>query len=94
MKWQVTLRSRALLELMEARSWYESKLPGLGELFFREVDKTFKKLENNPELFSLYYRGFRRVMMHRFPYKFFFRINKNRVVVFRILHAKRDHLKI
>ena len=91
MKCQVTLRQMARLELSEAKRWYDLQLPGLGEIFLKEVDKALKKLEDSPEMFPLYYRGFRRLMMHRFPYKLFFRVNKNRVVIFRVLHAKRDH---
>ena len=94
MKCQVTLRQMACLELSEAKLWYDSQLPGLGEIFLKETDKALKKLEDSPEMFPLYYRGFRRLMMHRFPYKIFFRVNKNRVIIFRVLHAKRDHYNI
>lgn len=94
MKCQVTLRQMARLELSEAKLWYDSQLPGLGEIFLKEADKVLKKLEDSPEIFPLYYRGFRRLMMHRFPYKIFFRVNKNRVIIFRVLHAKRDHYNI
>lgn len=94
MKCQVTLRQMARLELSEAKLWYDSQLPGLGEIFLKEADKVLKKLEDSPEIFPLYYRGFRRLMMHRFPYKIFFRVNKNRVIIFRVLHTKRDHYNI
>ncbi|MCX6957978.1 MAG: type II toxin-antitoxin system RelE/ParE family toxin [Verrucomicrobiae bacterium] len=90
----MTLRQMARLELSEAKLWYDSQLPGLGEIFLKEADKVLKKLEDSPEIFPLYYRGFRRLMMHRFPYKIFFRVNKNRVIIFRVLHTKRDHYNI
>ena len=44
-----------------------------------------------PERFPIYYNGFRRALMDRFPYKVFFRIDGDDVIVFRILHASRDH---
>jgi plasmid stabilization system protein ParE len=31
------------------------------------------------------------LMTRRFPYKIFYRVEGDRVIVFRILHAKRDH---
>ena len=37
------------------------------------------------------YRGFRRVLTHRFPYKIFFRIVGRDIIVFRILHGAQDH---
>ena len=79
MKCQVTLRQMARLELSEAKLWYDSQLPGLGEIFLKEADKVLKKLEDSPEIFPLYYRGFRRLMMHRFPYKIFFRVAVSKV---------------
>ena len=44
-----------------------------------------------PNDFPLYYRGFRRVLTERFPYRLFFRIESGAVIVFRILYAARNH---
>jgi plasmid stabilization system protein ParE len=52
-----------------------------------------RELEHDPELPRLYYRNFRRVLLRRFPYKIFYQVIAQRVVVFRVLHAKRDHLR-
>ena len=48
-------------------------------------------LEEQPERRPVYYRGFRRLLTGRFPYKLFYRIETGRVIVVRVLHAKRDH---
>jgi plasmid stabilization system protein ParE len=48
-------------------------------------------LEEEPARERLYYRGFRRVLFRRFPCKIFYRIVGQRVIVFRVLHAKQDH---
>ena len=48
-------------------------------------------LGEHPERHPLYYRGFRRILLRRFPYKLFYRLEPERVVVFRFLHVKRDH---
>ena len=40
---------------------------------------------------SHYYRDFRRVLARRFPYKIFFRISGQYLIVFRILHGAQDH---
>ena len=50
-------------------------------------------LEEQPDRRPPYYRGFRRVVTRRFPYKLFYRLESDRVIVFRVLHAKRDHLR-
>ena len=91
MKWPVIVRPRAEADLLEARLWYEGQRAGLGDAFLGEVKQTITRLENHPERPPLYYRDFRRLLTRRFPYKLFYRIERDRVVVFRILHAKRDH---
>lgn len=50
-----------------------------------------RALELNPEREHLYHGNFRRVLFRRFPYKIFYQVIGERVVVFRVLHAKQDH---
>ena len=51
------------------------------------------RLEAGPEHFPLYYRGFRRILAHHFPYKIFFRIAGHHLIVFHILHGAQDHAR-
>jgi len=67
--------------------------PGLGDEFFLSVADALTCLEESPKQYPVYYREFRRLMTERFPYKIFFRINDDAVIVFRVLHAARDHTR-
>jgi toxin ParE1/3/4 len=89
--WRVIIRPSAEVDLQEAWSWYESKRIGLGDEFIAEFHVSVRQLETNPERRPLYYRDFRRLITRRFPYKLFYRIEGNRVIVFRVLHTKREH---
>jgi toxin ParE1/3/4 len=89
--WHVIIRPNAEADLQEACSWYESQRAGLGDEFLDEVRRAVGLLETDPERRPLYYRDFRRLLTRRFPYKLFYRIEGDRVIVFRILHAKRKH---
>jgi plasmid stabilization system protein ParE len=89
--WRVIIRPAAESDLRDARSWYESQRPGLGDELLDAISHAVRLLEEQPERRPIYYNGFRRLMTHRFPYKIFYRVEGNRVIVFRILHAKRDH---
>jgi plasmid stabilization system protein ParE len=91
MKWIATIRPRAKADLQEAHEWYEKQYPGLGDQFLADLTEAFQRLEANPERFPLYYRDFRRVLARRFPYKIFFRISGQYLIVFRILHGAQDH---
>ncbi len=88
---QVIIRPRALGDLQEARKWYEQQRAGLGDEFTSQVEKVISSLESSAEITPEYYRGFRRLLTVRFPFKVFYRIEGERVLVFRILHASRDH---
>ena len=77
--------------MQEVWHWYESQRTGLGDELVEEINMVIRRLETNPECRPFYYREFRRILAHRFPYKVFYFVEGNRVVVFRILHAKRDH---
>ena len=91
MNWRVIIRPNAEADLREARSWYESRRAGLGDELLDEVRRAVRLLETEPERRPFYYRDFRRLLTRRFPYKLFYRTEGDRVIVFRILHAKRKH---
>jgi len=91
--WQVTLRPAAQENVHEARIWYDRRREGLGNEFLLAVADAMLALEETPERFPIYYRDFRRVLMDRFPYKIFYRIEGQAVIVFRVLHAAQDHTR-
>lgn len=91
MKWRLVIRPRAETDLREAHDWYESQRAGLGEEFVSEIEAALRALVWAPQRYTVYYRGFRRVFVRRFPYKLFYRLEDDRVILFRILHARRDH---
>jgi len=90
-KWRLVIRPRAEADLREARNWYESQRSGLGAEFLGEIDTTIQTLVRDPQRHPIYYRGFYRVLARRFPYKVFYRLEDDRIILFRILHARRDH---
>ncbi len=91
MRWHVSIREAARADLHEAHDWYEERCAGLGEEFLAAISEALLRLEANPESFPIHYRGFRRALTRRFPYKLFFRIEGDAVVVFRVLHGAQDH---
>src|SRR4051794_38597485 len=91
MKWIVLVRPEAERDATFARDWYERRRPGLGDEFLDEFAAAMRAMKRNPEAEHLYYRSFRRVRFGRFPYKIFYQVIGNRIVVFRVLHAKQAH---
>ena len=85
------VRPEAEQDLAAACSWYDRKRAGLGDEFLDDAATVMRRLGHDAERERLYYRSFRRTLLRRFPYKIFYQIIGDRVVVFRVLHAKQDH---
>jgi plasmid stabilization system protein ParE len=91
MKSLLLVRPEAERDLATARDWYEEKSEGLGDEFLDSVAGAMREIEGNSGRSRFYYRNFRRVLLRRFPYKIFYQVIAQRVVIFRVLHAKQNH---
>jgi toxin ParE1/3/4 len=91
MTWLMLVRPEAEQDLAAARDWYDQKRAGLGDEFLDAVAVAIRELANHPERARRYFRNFRRLLLLRFPYKVFYQVIGERVVVFRMLHAKENH---
>jgi toxin ParE1/3/4 len=89
--WVILVRPEAERDVADARDWYDRIRRDLADDFLDEVAAAIRQLERDPARERLYFLNFRRVRLRRFPYKVFYQILGNRVVVFRVLHAKQDH---
>lgn len=92
MREALLLRPEAEQDLAAARDWYDRQRAGLGNEFLDAIALALRVLARDPELPRLYHGRFRRVMLRRFPYKIFYQLIGERIVIFRVLHAKQEHL--
>jgi hypothetical protein len=90
--YRVSIRALAEADLRQAHLWYENERLGLGDDFLLSIADAMIRLEESPEHFPIYYEDFRRLLTEKFPYKIFFRIEGEIAIVFRILHAARNHI--
>jgi toxin ParE1/3/4 len=82
--------SVASADLRAAHDWYEQRSPGLGKDFIRMVDVAFAGIVRKPDLFPPMHRGLRRVLVRRFPYAVFYRIDSDAIRVVAVLHTAMD----
>ena len=88
------LRPEAEQDLAAARDWYDQKQVGLGDEFLNAIALALSELAQTPERHRYYHRNFRRVLLRRFPYKIFYQVIGERIVVFRVLHGKRQDREV
>jgi plasmid stabilization system protein ParE len=87
----VIVLPRAERDLEKASQWYEKREPGLGYRLLIAADDAIRILKEDADRHHPYYRDLRRIALSTFPYKYFYKIEENRVFIFRFLHDKRDH---
>lgn len=71
-----------------AVAFYESRVPGLGAGFIRELDEAIGAVLRAPDAWPIVKSGIRRYAMARFPYGIYYRCNTEEV---RVLVLKHHH---
>ena len=79
----------AHLELEDASEYYELEVPGLGALFREEVKRGLRRIREYPDAWSKEEGDVRRFLLHRFPYKILYSIEKNYIYIIAIAHCHR-----
>jgi toxin ParE1/3/4 len=92
--WRVHVHPLAQADIEDARDWYDQQRAGLGADFLLEVEGALAQLDQHPTRQRPYYRGLRRILTKRFPYKIFFLVEEESVHVLRVLHGRRDHRRL
>lgn len=88
---RLTIRVQAEVDLTDAAVWYEDQQSGLGREFLAEAELAIGSAAANPRQFPCLRRKpeVRRALTARFPYRIFFIVRPDAVVVFRVLHGAR-----
>src|SRR5689334_22985254 len=88
---RLIIRPEAELDLTDAAAWYDSRELGLGLKLLSEVHSGMTRAVKSPQSFTRLRRNpeVRRVLTRAFPYRIFFIVRPDAIVVFAILHAAR-----
>jgi len=88
---RLIIRSVAEADITDAALWYDEREPGLGLELVEEVQAAALRALANP-LGCLQLRqqpDVRRILTRRFPYRIFFILREDAIVIFAVLHAAR-----
>ena len=84
------IRPEAEDDIKKAYAWYEDKRTGLGHDFLLQVDAGLNFTARNPHLHSLEYKGTRKHLIKRFPYKIIYLVEDDRIIVLAVIHGRRS----
>lgn len=90
MKYSLTIRKEAELDISDNFNLYEEHRLGLGHDFLLCVDAALSKVERNPLLYKKIYKDLRRIAIERFPYRIFYLVQSQHIVITAILHVRKD----
>lgn len=86
----IVYQRRASSDIRAAFRWYEDQRSGLGEEFLAAIKEAEGQIVNFPYSAPVVHRTTRRVLLHRFPYGLYFRLDKATIVVVACYHGRRD----
>jgi plasmid stabilization system protein ParE len=91
MSYRLLILFEAEVDITDAAIWYHGQRAGLGEEFLDAIRVAAEKASSAPFKFPKVRRkpDVHRVLADPFPYRVFFIIRTDAVVVFRVLHAAR-----
>jgi toxin ParE1/3/4 len=88
---KLRLRSVAEADAAEAMRWYAEKNLDLAARFLDALSSTLRSIEDNPKLYPVVDGEMRRALFPRpFPYMMLYRIGRDQVSIYAVLHQARD----
>ena len=76
-------------ELEDAIRYYELEYSGLGRRFKEEVRKAVLRMTEYPKAWSIERGEVRKCLLHRFPYKLMYSLEKDHILVIAVAHQHR-----
>ncbi|TWT45731.1 Plasmid stabilization system protein [Phycisphaerae bacterium RAS1] len=86
---RLVFRVEVRSDLRDAFEWYERRRPGLGREFILEVERALFAACERPLAARRVAADVRRVLLRRFPYKAYYLVENDAVVVLLISHSSR-----
>jgi hypothetical protein len=90
MNFQVVIPESVYEELNDVASYYEQLQENLGVKFLNDWEYTMNQLSASPLMFQKKFKQFRVIQFSRFQFLIIYEIDKLDVVVYRLIHAKRN----
>lgn len=85
----IIFSSFALQELLDAEEYYNFELAGLGNRFNEEIKKAVLRIAEYPDAWSIERDNIRKCLLHKFPYKILYAIEKDCILILAIAHLHR-----
>jgi len=86
----VRLTPAAERDIVLAAGWYFREAPHMLAVFEEEIDRSFQRITEQPEMYQVVEATVRRATVRRFPFSVFYMILPDCIEVIGIFHQSRD----
>ena len=86
---RVEFHPAAQAESEDAQTWYEERSLLAAAGFLRELSDAIRRAVDSPDRYPTAVAGTRRVMLDRFPFTVFYRMQSDALLVVAVAHHKR-----
>lgn len=88
---RLIIRPEAEADITEAAAWYEGHEAGLGLDLTTEIHAATQRAKEHPLSYLCFRKhpDVRRILARRFPYRIFFVVRSDAIVIIAVLHAAR-----
>ncbi|MGE3466540.1 MAG: type II toxin-antitoxin system RelE/ParE family toxin [Pyrinomonadaceae bacterium] len=87
---KVRFHPEALAENIAAGRYYERQAIGLGRRYFDVIEKSARRIGNNPDLFPILDAPFRRLVILEFRYSLIYSIESDSALIVAVAHQSRE----
>jgi plasmid stabilization system protein ParE len=77
-------------EFDEAKEFYEAEQPGLGTQFEEQIKHSLLRIQQYPEAWPPERKEIRRYIVHKFPYKILYSVQRDNIIVLAFAHLHRQ----
>jgi hypothetical protein len=87
---RLLFRPEARAEMLEAQSWYDVRVPGLGTEFALAVAAGAAAISRFPDACPLVHGRVRKAVLRRFPYALLYVMDDDSILIIACYHHRRD----
>lgn len=77
-------------ELIDGIEYYELEIPGLGQRFQDEIKRVLRIIKEMPQIGSSENENIKRYILHKFPYKILYSLEKDHIYIIAVAHMHRE----
>lgn len=94
MAYKLIIKPLVFTDVEEAFKWYNKQIDGLGSRYYNQFWITIENIKSHPFIFSYLKAPVRKCRMKTFPYKIYYIVEKETIIILGVAHHKRSNAYI